>query len=234
MNKHNNAVNDQIRYYQERASEYDEWFLRQGRYDRGEAHSQQWLSEIATVQRALDAFRPTGKVLELASGTGWWTEQLVKFADSITAVDSAAETIAINQAKLKSDKISYVQANIFEWEPDAFYDVVFFSFWLSHVPPEHFEPFWALVKKSLKENGRVFLVDSLYTPTSTAKDQFLKTAQDTTVKRQLNNGETFEIVKLFYSPKRLTAALDPLGWECHFKASNQFFIYGAANKNASV
>ena len=31
-------------YYRARASEYDAWFLRQGRYDRGEAHRAQWFS----------------------------------------------------------------------------------------------------------------------------------------------------------------------------------------------
>jgi hypothetical protein len=29
---------DQIAYYRARAGEYDEWFLRQGRYDRGLEH----------------------------------------------------------------------------------------------------------------------------------------------------------------------------------------------------
>lgn len=33
-------LQEQIQYYRDRASEYDEWFFRQGRYDRGEAHRQ--------------------------------------------------------------------------------------------------------------------------------------------------------------------------------------------------
>jgi hypothetical protein len=38
-------LQEQVQYYRERASEYDEWFFRQGRYDRGEEHRQQWFSE---------------------------------------------------------------------------------------------------------------------------------------------------------------------------------------------
>src|SRR6266511_3494592 len=29
----------------------------------------------------------------------------------------------------------FIRADIFEWVPDRRYDVVFFGFWLSHVPP---------------------------------------------------------------------------------------------------
>ena len=89
MSKHSQFVDEQIQYYRDRAPEYDEWFLRKGRYDRGEAHAKQWFSEVAEVQNGLASFLPQGKVLELASGTGWWTEQLVKFADRITAVDTS-------------------------------------------------------------------------------------------------------------------------------------------------
>ena len=101
MKDHSQVVEEQIQYYRERASEYDEWFLRQGRYDRGDDHAKQWFTEVAEVQSELAKFNPAGNVLELASGTGWWTEQLVQFADRVTAVDSAPETIAINKEKLR-------------------------------------------------------------------------------------------------------------------------------------
>ena len=124
----------------------------------------------------------------------------------------------------------YIEANIFDWEPTEKYDVIFFSFWLSHVPPEQFESFWDKVGQALAVNGRVFIMDSLYTPASTAKNQFLKTEQDTTVTRHLNNGSTYEIVKLFYTPKRLASRLLPFGWNCQFKATKNFFIYGSCSQ----
>lgn len=226
MKNHDRIVDEQIQYYRERAAEYDEWFNRQGRYNQGEAHTRQWAGEVATVQQALADFNPTGTVLEIASGTGWWTEQLVPYADALTAVDASPETIAINKAKVNSDKVSYIQANIFEWEPQQQYDVVFFSFWLSHVPPDRFESFWELVRRCLKDNGRVFLIDTLYTPQATSTDQSLNEEMDSTVTRILKNGKTFEIVKLFYSPERLNNALEPLGWACHFEQTVSSFVYG--------
>ena len=84
---------------------------------------------------------PLGDVLELACGTGIWTEQLLKIGQHITALDASPEVIEVNRAKLKSDRVTYEQADLFTWEPDQTYDLVFFGFWLSHVPPEQVEAF---------------------------------------------------------------------------------------------
>jgi hypothetical protein len=61
-------LQEQVQYYCERASEYDEWFFRQGRYYRGENHRQQWFSEVTEVEEALRATTPSGDILELAYG----------------------------------------------------------------------------------------------------------------------------------------------------------------------
>jgi 2-polyprenyl-3-methyl-5-hydroxy-6-metoxy-1,4-benzoquinol methylase len=72
-----------------RATEYDQWWLREGRYDRGAALNGQWFAEAAEVRTALAAFRPTGQILELACGTGIWTEQLARYASELIAVDAS-------------------------------------------------------------------------------------------------------------------------------------------------
>src|SRR6188508_1532178 len=99
---------EQIAYYRARAAEYDEWFLRQGRYDHGPALNQQWFDEAQEVRLALEQFRPAGRVLELACGTGLWTQHLVRFADSVTAVDSAPEMLALNRERLGEGRVQYV------------------------------------------------------------------------------------------------------------------------------
>jgi 2-polyprenyl-3-methyl-5-hydroxy-6-metoxy-1,4-benzoquinol methylase len=222
----NPLLQQQIAYYQARASEYDEWFLRQGRYDHGEEHRRQWWGEVAQVQAALEVFAPTGDVLELASGTGWWTEQLVKSADQVTAVDAAAETIALNRERVGSGKVTYVQTDIFTWKPPHTFDMAFFSFWLSHVPPERFDDFWALVEEAVGPNGRVFFIDSRYNPGATAVDNRLGTPQDTSVTRRLNDGRSFDIVKIFYDPDELTQQLERRGWKAQIQWTEQFFLYG--------
>ncbi|MEM7029463.1 MAG: class I SAM-dependent methyltransferase [Chloroflexota bacterium] len=223
-------LEEQIAYYQARASEYDEWFLRQGRYDHGAEHTAQWFAQVGQIQQALAEFQPVGQVLEFACGTGWWTEQLSRYADQITAVDASSEVIALNQARLQSSGTVYHQSDIFAWQPNQAYDLVFFSFWLSHVPPEQFEPFWHLVARSLKPDGRVFFIDSQFEPSATAKDHHLRSAKDTTTKRKLNDGREFQIVKIFYEPSALTEKLSDLGWDIEIKETPEHFIYGMGQR----
>ena len=215
-------------YYRARASEYDAWFLRQGRYDRGEAHRVRWEAEVRALEQALAAFAPDGDILELACGTGWWTERLSRYGTSLTAVDASPEVIALNKARLAGRRTDYVQADLFAWRPERTFDAVFFSFWLSHVPPERFETFWNLVRRCLKPGGRVFFIDSLYTPEGTAKDHALGGPEAVSVTRRLDDGRTFEIVKVFYEPERLAAQLGALGWTADVRQTDTFFVYGSA------
>ncbi len=92
---------------------------------------------------ALEAFRPTGSVLKLACGPGVWTRQLLRHATDVTAADASPEMLAIAATQVSDQRVRFVQADLFTWTPDRRYDVVFFGFWLSHVPFEHFESFWS-------------------------------------------------------------------------------------------
>lgn len=221
-------LEEQVAYYRERANEYDEWFLRQGRYDRGEEQNRQWFAEVEQVAEALETFAPTGNALELACGTGIWTQRLARSAQTVTAVDSSPEMLALNQARGGAAHVTYAQADLFTWQPMTRYDVVFFSFWLSHVPMERFGEFWGLVAQCLAPGGRVFFLDSLYTETSTAKDHQLEGAEATTLTRRLNDGREFRIVKVFYTPDVLQERLSALGWVAHIEATERYFLFGSA------
>lgn len=222
-------LHEQIAYYRARASEYDEWFLRQGRYDRGPDLNARWFAEIAEARGALDRFDPSGDVLELACGTGLWTQQLARLARSVTAVDSAPEMLALNRARLAdAGNVRYLQADLFAWTPDKRYDAVFFSFWLSHVPPERFTAFWALVRDALAPGGRVFFVDSLYSESSTASDHALEGQEATTLSRRLNDGREYRIVKVFHDPEKLAGQLQALGWTATVGRTPTYFYYGEA------
>lgn len=224
------TLQQQIDYYRARAGEYDQWFYRQGRYDRGPDLNRVWFEEAEAVARALDRFHPAGSVLELACGTGIWSERLLRHATELIAVDASPEVLEIHRGKLQDSRVTYIQADLFAWKPDRQYDAVFFGFWLSHVPPERFEPFWDLVRSALRPGGRFFLVDSLRDPTSTARDHQLPDAAATTLTRRLNDGREFEIYKVFYAPEELEARLRDLGWNAAVAATGHYFLYAEGER----
>jgi SAM-dependent methyltransferase len=211
-------VAEQKRYYAERAPEYDDWWYRRGRYELDPVGLERWRDDAAEAEEALEGFAPLGRVLELAAGTGIWTRKLVPLADSVVAVDANAETHALNTADAE-----LVQADVFELTLDERFELVFFSFWLSHVPEDRFDAFWALVRASLAPGGRVFLVDSGAGDTAhTGTDQ---TGWGET--RSLADGRTFRIVKRRWSPEELSRRVRPLGFELDLhETANGHFLYG--------
>jgi 2-polyprenyl-3-methyl-5-hydroxy-6-metoxy-1,4-benzoquinol methylase len=231
---HDKFLMEQIEYYGARSNEYDEWFFRQGRYDRGVELNQSWFNEIEVLRRAVDKFNPTGEILELACGTGIWTHYLLQYATQITAVDASPEVIAVNKERTQSPKVQYTEADLFNWQPEKKYDVVFFAFWLSHVPPERFAGFWKLVEKALKPQGRVFFIDSRFEQTSTARNHVLENPADTVIKRRLNDGREFNIVKVFYQTQELEDKLRNAGWKIKVENTPQYFLYGQGSKFKKV
>lgn len=228
-------IQEQIDYYNKRAAEYDEWFYRLNRYDRGKKINEQWFNEIEILKKSLHSLANIHSILEIAPGTGIWTKELLSIGNEITAVDSSEEMIKINKEKNKSkqNRIKYEKCNIFEWEPDKQYDLIFFSFWLSHVPPVELDKFLENMHASLKADGILFIIDSLKSSNSSAKNQFLK---DNSIvqQRKLNSGKTFSIYKIFYELDELGKIFEKVGFEITLKTTGEFFWYGKAVKRRNT
>ncbi|MGN9788245.1 class I SAM-dependent methyltransferase [Nonomuraea sp. ZG12] len=93
------------------------------------------------LSAALDAFRPTGSLLELACGPGRWTAQLLQHATDVTAVDASPEMLAIASTRVGEDeRVRFVSADLFRWQPDRCYDVVFFGTGCHTFPPNASRP----------------------------------------------------------------------------------------------
>jgi demethylmenaquinone methyltransferase/2-methoxy-6-polyprenyl-1,4-benzoquinol methylase len=222
-------------YYRQRAGEYDEWWLRRGRYDRGAESNAGWFADVAEAQAAFDAAGFAGNVLELAPGTGNWTERLARVATHVTALDASPEMIALNGARLAEQglagKVTFRETDLFAWQPERAYDGVFFGFWLTHVPQARLDAFLANVAAALRPGGLLGIVDSRREPTSTAPDQPLPAEGDDIMTRKLNDGRAYQIVKRFFEPAELDAQLARHGIVAQSRLTPQHFIYAFGRKS---
>ncbi|HET8673029.1 MAG TPA: class I SAM-dependent methyltransferase [Thermoleophilaceae bacterium] len=205
---------EQRRYYGAVAPEYED-----------HAIPGAWGGELLA---ALDAFRPAGDVLELACGPGTWTQRLLRHAASIVAVDASHEMLAIARQRISDRRVRFLQADLFEWRPNDHYDVVFFGFWLSHVPAERFEPFWSLVADCLRPDGRVFFTDDAHRTT----DELAYGDASPLVRRTLNDGSTYRVVKVPHLADQLEQRLRGLGWDIRVEQTSEPFYWGAGSRKA--
>jgi demethylmenaquinone methyltransferase/2-methoxy-6-polyprenyl-1,4-benzoquinol methylase len=178
------------------------------------------------LTQALEAFQPTGSVLELACGPGVWTAQLLRHAADVTAVDASPEMLALAKARAGQERVRFIQADLFTWRPDRRYDVVFIGFFLSHVPAERFESFWSLVADSLSPQGRVFFADDAYRTAA----ELVEGPSSATIRRQVPDGTAYRLVKVPHQPEDLERRLGRLGWDIKVTATSGPFYWGAGRR----
>jgi 2-polyprenyl-3-methyl-5-hydroxy-6-metoxy-1,4-benzoquinol methylase len=208
---------EQIDYYRRRAEEYD--VTAYGDVEAARAH----------IARLVAQMRPTGRVLEIACGTGLWTEALARLADTVTAIDAAPEVVEIARERVRSANVRFEVVDVFSWQPDSRFDVIFFSAWLSHVPTSRLDQFWRALRTLLAEDGRVLFLDEHVD--ERAKESYVP-GRTEIVERRLRDGSTFHIVKNFVDPEELELQLRRLGWDCTIRRDGTRWIHGEARPMA--
>ena len=215
--------------YRAWAPEYDDWWFRCGRYDQGLDHTRTWNAEITAIENALSGLLPVEGALEFACGTGTWTRHLDPGAGLVTAADTSPEAIAINRQRVASDRVTYIETDIFQWQPTTTYDLVFFGFWYSHIPTEDLNNFWQMAICSLKPGGVVFFIDSMPDPNGNSLSQPVRggdcrvVEDGEIVEREHNDGRNFRIVKNYFDPGRLLGDMHRRGWQGQIRSAGEFF-----------
>jgi demethylmenaquinone methyltransferase/2-methoxy-6-polyprenyl-1,4-benzoquinol methylase len=210
-------IADQIAYYRVRAPEYNQTFS--GSHD-------------PELIAALDAFAPRGRVLELAAGTGAWTEAVLRHPiESLLAVDAAPEMLVYHERRIGDPRVTRLVADLFAWQPPDRYDVVTFAFWLSHVPPALFASFWGRVRVALAPGGRVFFVDQ--DRRGMGAEQPTGTPEWPTVERPVPGGGSMTAIKVYYRAAELGERLRAIGWDATVHEGGDQFLVGEARPRST-
>jgi demethylmenaquinone methyltransferase/2-methoxy-6-polyprenyl-1,4-benzoquinol methylase len=154
---------------------------------------------------------PSRSGLELASGAGRWTGPLLEVCERITTVDISVEMHDVNRWRHGDARVEYVVADLFEYQPEGRYDLIFAGYWLSHVPPARFQGFWSMLRNALAPAGHVVMVDDGVRDAD-GTERFADDPTGGGDHRRLADGRQFTIVKMAYAPRDLEARLADIGW----------------------
>lgn len=214
-------------YYAARAPEYDDWYLRRGRYSRGPIADMAWQADLDAATMWLDGLPMSGEIVELAAGTGWWSPLLAQKGE-LSLYDVNEEPLDRARERLLAHGLrAHIHIRDAWEEPDRQVGAVFAGFWLSHVQSERLPAFLALVRRWLKPGGLFAFIDSQPDPESGAKDG-VPVVNDVAIRR-LADGREFRIPKVFYEPEELAAALRLAGFaDADMATTNRFFLLGRA------
>lgn len=210
-------IEEQIAYYRARAGEYDATST---------PPDDPFAADAERIRDALRASELRGRVLELAAGTGQWTGLLAELADELVATDASPEMLDLNAAKVGDARVRYRVADAFSLAPSNAHDVVFFGFFLSHVPPAQFEPFWGVVDGLLAPGGRAVFVDEA---AHGLWDEDWVDREAAIVRRPLSDGTVHRAVKVLWRPDDLARRLEELGWAASVHGEGPFY-WGTASR----
>ena len=213
-------VREQVAYYRAQAPEYRQADLSTG--------------SLAVAKEKLLRLGPCEHILELAAGAGDWTQELVRIGQTVTAIDASPEMIEINKRRVADPRVAYRQADLFQWSPHQEYDLVFFAFWLSHVPPDLVSAFLVKVGAAVRPKGHLFIIDQCDAYAAGPDDMvgFSHVSWEGIFEeRMLRDGRTFRIVKVFYHPRLLAERMRQLGFAVTAERVGDRLFYAIGTKS---
>jgi ubiquinone/menaquinone biosynthesis C-methylase UbiE len=183
------VVDDEMRrYYEQRANEYDDWWLGTGLFARRERPG--WAEEVEDLIGVL-AGLPPARTLDVACGTGMLTRHL---PGELEALDQSEAMVAVASERMPDVRVVQGDAVPLPFS-DGEFERVFTSHFYGHLLPEEREPF---LEEARRVGAQLVIVDSaLHEGLSPEEDQ----------ERVLNDGSRHKVYKRFFEPDELAAEL---------------------------
>ena len=209
-----------LRYYDERASEYEEAYVL-GTGTASIPDPEVFRREASLLAGIVERFA-RGRLVDLACGTGYWLPYYAARCSSITLIDQAPRMLQECRKKIASldalDRVTIVQDDVLEhsFRPRAF-DSALVGFLISHLTDDEEPQLFERLKTILDADGRFLILDSAWSPERARFNR--KTERQ---ERRLNDGSRFEIYKRYIDRQ------DVVEWERKYGVATSIEHFGTA------
>ena len=180
-------------YYAARAGEYDRVYQKQERQP-----------DLRQIEQWLPALLSGATVLEVACGTGYWSQFLAPVASAVVAIDSAPETLQIARQRVNASNVLFQVGDAYALSGTGrSFDAAFAGFWFSHVPLERQHEFLTGLNAALTPGARVVFLDNLFVEGSSSAIAERDSHGNTYQYRKLTDGSTHRVLKNFPTETQL-------------------------------
>jgi|HubBroStandDraft_6_1064221.scaffolds.fasta_scaffold833333_1 SAM-dependent methyltransferase len=194
--------NDLVGYYAQRAIEYERIYARPERQE-----------DLSRLRDYLGSLFLGDHVLEVACGTGYWTEVVARSASTIFATDINEKALAIARTKdFGGAAVEFLKADAYALPKfDGLFNAGFGAFWWSHIPKARIHEFLANFHSHLEPGAKVVFMDNRYIKGSSTPLCRVEGNEDTFQMRTLQDGKLHKVLKNFPSPEELKTAVEDWG-----------------------
>ena len=198
-------------YYARRALEYERIYAKPARQE-----------DLRTLRCVVEETFRGKQVLELACGTGYWTEVLARSAASVTALDINEEVLDV--ARAKSLKATFSRADAYALpEFSEKFNAGLAAFWWSHVPKARLQTFLTDFHRAFTPDATIVFIDNIYVEGSSTPISQTDQEGNTYQTRKLDDGSTHEVLKNFPTETELREIFD--GWAAQVKVQRLAYYW---------
>jgi SAM-dependent methyltransferase len=202
-------------YYAKRAAEYERIYMKPERQ-----------ADLKALQAMIEEACAGLDLLEIACGTGYWTQFAGRSAASIVATDVNEEVLSIAREKdYAGCPVTFLKSNAYVLNKViGSFSGALVCFWWSHVPASGLDGFLQTLHSKLSPGARVLLLDNRYVKGSSSPISRSDAQGNTFQVRSLSDGSTYEVLKNFPAQNEVVERLAPFSKRCRFTELDYFWL----------
>ncbi len=201
-------------YYAARAPYYDAVYLKPERRE-----------DISFLSAHLPERFRGRSLLEIACGTGYWTQHLATTVAHMVATDGTAEPLGFARLRPGVERVVFCRADAYALPSGlGAFDGAFAGLWFSHVPIERRASFLNGLHKRLQPGARVVFIDNNEVQLGDFPIVETDAQGNTFQMRQLRDGSLHRVLKNFPKEAELMALISPLGGNMAYRNLENFWI----------
>ena len=195
------SASNLVQYYADRAPEYERIYSKPERQ-----------ADLATLRELVANTFAGSDVLEVACGTGYWTDILAQAATSVLATDINDEVLEIARRKpriIESSRVNFARTDAYTFNAGRKFSGCLAAFWWSHIPKARIRSFLEVLHFNLRPGATVLFIDNRFVRASSTPIHREDSNGNSYQLRSLSDGTTHEVLKNFPAARELVEAVAP-------------------------